>query len=79
MQTPNTWKAPAPYVILMTFNNVPMYYLGTVRAEGIQADFTPVASRAFAYSWEGAWRRIHNTPAFAGAVAVELSTLTFNV
>jgi len=78
MQTPNTWKAPAPYVILMTFNNVPMYYLGTAR-DGIEANFTPSASRAFAYSWEGAWKQIHNTPAFAGAVAVELSTLTFNV
>lgn len=78
MQTPDTWKAPAAYVILMTFNNVPMYYMGSTR-DGSAANFTPHASRAFNYTWQGAWTKIHKTPAFAGAVAVELSTLTFNV
>lgn len=78
MQTPDTWKAPANYVIMMTFENVPKYYLGTAR-DGIEANFTPHASRAFNYSCYGAWQQIHNTPAFAGAVAVELSTITFNV
>ena len=79
MSTPAPVDPSAPYVIMMTFDNIPMYYTGTVRAEGIQADFTPDPSRAFFYTWASAWRRIHKTPAFAGAVAVELSTLTFNV
>jgi hypothetical protein len=78
MQTPDTWKAPAAFVIMMPTPAGPMYYLGTTR-DGLAANFTPHAARAFNYTWEGAWRRIHKTPAFAGAVAVELSTLTFNV
>lgn len=72
--TPAPVDPSAPYVILMTFDNVPMYYTGTVRAGGIREDFTPDLTRAFFYTWESAWRRIHKTPAFAGAVAVEVST-----
>jgi hypothetical protein len=57
---------------MKTFSGVPKYYLGTVRAEGIEADFSANLSAAFVYTWESAWSRIHKTPAFAGAVAVEL-------
>jgi hypothetical protein len=78
MQTPDTWKAPAAFAIMKPSAAGPMYYLGTTR-DGSAANFTPHASRAFNYTWQGAWTKIHKTPAFAGAVAVELSTLTFNV
>ena len=79
MSTPaNDWKDPAPFVILMTFNGVPMYYMGTAR-DGLKANFSASHFDAFKYSWRGAWKQIHDTPAFSGAVAVELSTITFNV
>jgi hypothetical protein len=68
-------STPAPvrtFVIMKTFSGVPKYYLGTVRAEGIEADFSANLSAAFVYTWESAWRRIHKTPAFAGCVAIEL-------
>jgi hypothetical protein len=61
-----------PFVIMKTFSGVPKYYLGTVRAEGIEADFTANISAAFVYTWESAWRRIHKTPAFVGCIAIAL-------